>query len=256
MLPNNTFNKTVYNPWYNEAWDTGDTLLLDPRTDKDIATHTKKYFEAHPDFDTWYQQKINGTIDEEKEAAQRSRTFTDTPTKTYFDVLGRGFLSVARHKVLCPGHELNGKVELLYSRVETDIQGYRIIVRDSVISAGDKMGRILEKAQFDMQGNPMHVWSAEKGETWVLKSVIGSPLKVWDSKNQFVRSEYDTAGRPLRTFLKRLDTGEPEKLVSRLVYGEAHPESEQKNLRGAVYLSLDQSGRALIDGNDFKGNPT
>ncbi|KAH7348974.1 hypothetical protein BKA65DRAFT_584937 [Rhexocercosporidium sp. MPI-PUGE-AT-0058] len=229
MMPNNTFTKAVYSPWYQEGWDSGDTLLRDPRTDSDTAPYTAKYFMAHPEYQTWYQMRIKNQLGaDEKEAAEKCAAYSETPMTTYFDSLGRGFLTVARHRVKCLDHDFDGRNELFYSRVELEVQGNRIAIRDSVTQDGDQLGRVLEKSHY--------------------------PMKVWDSRGQLTRSEYDAAGRPVRTYLQHLNTSTPELLIERLVYGESHPEAEARNLRGAIYLSLDQSGMASINRHDFKAN--
>ena len=73
----------------------------------------------------------------------------------------------------------------------------------------------------------------------------------------FVSSD-DPLRRPLRLFVIGVNPANPsqEILTERFVYGEnvEHPQDEQLNLRGKLYLRLDQAGRMKNDGFDFKGN--
>ena len=46
-----------------------------------------------------------------------------------------------------------------------------------------------------------------------------------------------------------------ELLTERMVYGEQHPEDELRNLRGKLYLHLDQAGVMRTENHDFKDNP-
>ena len=86
--------------------------------------------------------------------------------------------------------------------------------------------------------------------------MIGQPIRAFDSRGHEFRSEYDALRRPLRSFVIGADLLDParESLTSRVIYGDQHPQAEQRNLRGAVYLTLDQAGAATVEVNDFKGN--
>jgi hypothetical protein len=46
-----------------------------------------------------------------------------------FHALGRPFLIVARNRVVCPGHDLDGSEEGFAARVEPDIEGDERAVR-------------------------------------------------------------------------------------------------------------------------------
>jgi hypothetical protein len=39
-----------------------------------------------------------------------------------------------------------------------------------------------------------------------------------------------------------------------MIYGEQHPQDELLNLRGRLYLHLDQAGIIINENYDFKGN--
>jgi RHS repeat-associated protein len=91
----------------------------------------------------------------------------------------------------------------------------------------------------------------------MLNDVSGNPIRAWDSRGHSFRTNYDPLRRPLRSFVTGANPAQPtqELLTERLVYGEQHPEAEAGNLRGALYLHLDQAGAVISEAHDFKGNP-
>ena len=105
--------------------------------------------------------------------------------------------------------------------------------------------------------NLIHQASMEAGERWILNDVSGQPIRAWDSRGHTVRTEYDALRRPLRIFVTGADPELPDEeiLTERLVYGEAHAEAQDRNLRGQLHLHLDQAGAATTEAFDFKGNP-
>ena len=110
---------------------------------------------------------------------------------------------------------------------------------------------------YDLLGNRIHQASMEAGERWMLNDVAGKPIRAWDSRGHTIRTEYDPARRPLRVFVTGADPDHPtqELLTERLVYGEQHPDGAvSKNLRGRVFLHLDQAGSLTNAAHDFKGN--
>ena len=99
LHPNNTYEKVVFDNWKQITYDVNDTVLLDPRTDSDISKIVSKYFESHTqdpnDWKTWYQERITGINipPEELSAARKTEAHADTPTTTFFDSLGRSFIT-------------------------------------------------------------------------------------------------------------------------------------------------------------------
>jgi hypothetical protein len=120
LHPNHTYEKVVFDPWQQTTYDVNDTCAArnaqtgDPRTDPDIKGYVDKYFDALPvdplnPWKTWHQQRINGDKGQhEQSAATRAEAHADTPTTAHFDALGRPFLTVARNRVVCAGHALDG----------------------------------------------------------------------------------------------------------------------------------------------------
>ncbi|MBP5973613.1 toxin [Brasilonema sp. CT11] len=238
LHPNHTWEKVVFDPWQQKTYDVNDTVTFDPKTDADVRV----FFTKLPDGDylpTWYQQRIGGTQGvEEKGAAQKAAKHADTPTIAYFDTLGRTFLTIADN-----GKNVNGNEQKYRTHVELDIEGNQRAVTDA-------LDRIVMKYDYDMLGDRIHQSSMEAGDRWMLNNVAGKPIRMWDSRNHVLRTNYDELLRPTQLFVKA--GTEPEILAEKTVYGEG--QGDVKNHRGRIYQHFDSAGVATNGSFDFKGN--
>lgn len=284
LHPNHTYEKVVFDPWRQVAWDVNDTAKppakpadppFDPKDDPDVG----HYFKRLPKGDylpTWHDLRTDPTKAQkawpdadaqgqplpdnvarraaEQRAAAKAANHAGTPTTAHFDTLGRPFLTLADNG---PDPAKPGDRLLFPTRVELDIEGNQRAVRDAIEQAGDRQGRIVMRYAYDMLGNRIHQLSMEAGARWMLNDVAGKPIRSWDDRGHSFRTEYDPLRRPLRTFVTGADPANPnqEMLTERLVYGEQHAQAELTNLRGKLYLYLDQAGSVATEANDFKGNP-
>ncbi|MGH8652069.1 MAG: RHS repeat domain-containing protein [Gammaproteobacteria bacterium] len=237
MHPNHTWEKVVFNPWQQEAWDVNDSVLLDPNTDADV----QGFFRALPKADylpTWYQGRINlPKGDLERQAAEKTSQHANTPTLAYFDSLDRPFLSIAD----------NGVAGKYTTRTDIDIEGNQ----RAVIDAKD---RVVMRYDYDLLGSRIHQASMEAGERWMLNDVAGKPIRAWNSRGHGFRTEYDPLRRPLRSFVVGADANDPSReiLYERTVYGKAQGEAHSH--RGRVYQVFDSAGVVTSEAYDFKGN--
>ncbi len=144
LHPNHTYEKVVFGPWRQTAYDVNDTVAAhatesgDPRTDSDIAGFVAEYFKTQPDtWQTWHHGRITGAIGvQEKVAAEKAALHANTPATTYYDSLGRAFLTLTHNRF-----ERNGEVidEKYPTRVELDIEGNERTVRDAIEQNGDAL---------------------------------------------------------------------------------------------------------------------
>ena len=256
LNPNHTYEKVVFDAWTQRTFDANDTVAPhggesgDPRTDPDIGGYVERYFASRPAWKSWFELRAsNGMGPRERSAAAGAALHANTPSTVYLDVLGRTFLTVAE-TVMPDGRRVG-----LPSRAELDIEGNRLAIRDAVLQNGDARGRVVMRNHYDMLGNRIHQASMEAGERWTLIDVLGKPIRAWDSTGRMFRSEYDGLRRTLRTIVRQSqDGGVHDAVTERVVYGEQHPESEPRNLRGATWLAFDQAGVVISDERDFKGN--
>jgi RHS repeat-associated protein len=275
LHPNHTYEKVVFGPWQQTTYDVNDTCAArnaqtgDPRSDLDIGGYVKDYFETQPaTWQTWHAQRIGGALGQnERNAAVRAEAHADTPTTAHFDAVGRPFLTVARNRVVCPGHDLDGTEESFATRVELDIEGNQ----RAVIDAKD---RIVMRYAYDMLGSRIHQNSMEAGARWMLNDVAGKPIRAWDSRGHNFTTNYDALRRPVeQTVRGTIANGDAASdprtlnrdiLVDKIEYGEALVNAEALNLRTRIYRHYDSAGVATnaslnpngtpIDAYDFKGN--
>lgn len=290
LYPNHTYHKAVLDPWQETIFDTNDTSAArnaetgDPRTDPDIRGYVSAYFAHLAGIDsrpwhTWYAQRAGGARGtQEQTAAIRAASHADTPATSYFDALGRTFLTKARNRVVCDGHDENGNEASLYSRVDLDIEGNARAVRDAVQEAGDPLGRIVTRYTYDMAGTRIHQINMDAGARWMLEDVAAQLIRAWDSRGHNFTTSYDSLRR-LTTRTVRGTTSDSDQrvlnqdvLIEKIDYGEppltAAEVDKQRaielNLRTRLYRHRDSAGittNAALDANDrpteaydFKGN--
>lgn len=302
LHPNHTYEKVVFDPWRQTTWDVNDTCAPrgdqtgDPRSDPDIGGLVAAYFATQPaGWTTWHARRITGALGaEEQRAAELAAAHADTPSTAHFDSLGRPFLTVARNRVICKDHPLDGRAdEDVRSRVDLDIEGNTRAVRDERRLPDDQdrpfgalEQRIVMRYDHDMLGQRLHQLSMEAGPRWVLNDVTGKVIRAWDGRGHCVRTHYDALRRPIGRHVRgvALDAAGPgqgpdprtiaaEVLVERIEYGEppvqAPPEREadaqRLNLRTRVLRHYDSAGLVihaaladdggLRDAYDFEGRP-
>ncbi len=234
LHPNHTYEKVVFDAWQQTTYDVNDTVMLDPKVDRDVLA----YFTKLPDGDylpTWYQQRLGGALGtEEKGAAEKAAKHADTPTVAYLDTLGRTFLTVAD----------NGGGQKFRTRVVLDLEGNQRSVQDA-------LDRVVMKYDYDLLGNRIHQASMEAGDRWMLNNVAGKPMRMWDSRGHILRTVYDALQRPVQLFVQEAG-GDPEFLAEQTIYGEG--QGVATNHRGRIYQHFDGAGVATNAGFDFKGN--
>jgi RHS repeat-associated protein len=276
LHPNHTYEKVVFDPWHQTTYDVNDTCAPrnqqtgDPRTDPDILGYVAEYFKTQPaTWQTWHAQRVGGAMGtNERDAAQRAASHADTPTSAHFDALGRPFLTVARHRVVCPGHDLDGSEDSFATRVELDSEGNLRAVRDerklpvNHLPNGAIEQRIVMRYAYDMLGNRIHQLSMEAGARWMLNDVAGKPIRAWDSRGHNFTTTYDALRRPMEQTV-RGTTAESDPrtlnrdiLVDEIEYGESVANSETLNLRTRIYRHFDSAGVATNARLDANGNPS
>lgn len=242
LHPNHTYEKVVFDPWQQKAYDVNDTVTFSPETDEDV----KASFTPLPDVDylpTWYDQRINGGNGvAEQAAAIKAEAHAGTPTVAHLDTLGRTFLTIAD----------NGTAGKYETRVELDIEGNQRTITDA-------RGNKVMEYDYNMLSSVIYSISMDAGERWILKDVAGKPMRAWDSRDHTIRRVYDELQRPTHLFVQK--ESNPEVLVERTVYvdnlnnsGLTLTQSQAVNLRGKIYQHYDGTGVVTNEEYDFKGN--
>jgi len=275
LNPNHTYTKVRFDPWQRVTYDVNDTCAArgretgDPRTDPDVGSVLGGYIAAHDDdpadpWQTWFAARASGTLGPAaRSAAQRAAAHADTPTTVHLDPLGRPLLTIVHNRIDDPGHAQDGLDEQIAHRVELDIEGNRLRVRDGVTDAQDAqgapttdpLGRPVAEVVYDLLGHAIRDASFEGGTRWILLDVVGKPVRRWDQRGHRLRTSYDALRRTTHVHVLRPTDPAHEVLTERRVYGEHHPAADERNLLGSLFLHLDQAGSLVNDGQDFKGNP-
>ena len=279
LHPNHTYEKVTFDPWQQITYDVNDTCAArnaqtgDPRTDPDIGGFVAEYFKTQPPtWQTWNAQRVGGALgQDEHNAALRAEAHADTPTTAHFDALGRPFLTVARNRVVCAGHDLDGSEESIATRVELDIEGNQRGVVDerrlpvNHLPTGAIEQRIVMRYAYDMTGNRIQQLSMEAGARWMLNDVAGKPIRAWDSRGHNFSTTYDALRRPLeQTVRGTIANGEAASdsrtlgrdfVVDRIEYAESLANAEALNLRTRIYQHFDSAGVATNARLDTNGNP-
>ncbi|MBD2114977.1 MULTISPECIES: SpvB/TcaC N-terminal domain-containing protein [Cyanophyceae] len=219
-LPDGTFSKVEFDAWHQETWDENDTV----------------------DDSQWLRDRQSPAFDGDepaKKAERRAARLTQAHAKTFsvahLDTLGRTFLTIAD----------NGTAGKYPTHVTLDIEGNQRLVTDA------RNNRVLEQ-EFDLLGHVIRSRSMDAGDRWMLNNVAGKPIRGWDSREHEISHEYDALQRPTHLFVKQGTTDKV--LAERIVYGESHPQAQQRNLRGKVFQHYDGAGVVSSWKFDFKGN--
>lgn len=263
LNPDHTWEKVVFDPWRETNWDANDTVLLDPAEDPDVGGFFRRIADRNY-LPTWHALRTDPALasdaadrwpdarrrQDESAAAVKAGAHSGTPAVVHLDSLGRPFLSIAD----------NGPDGRYFTRNVLDIEGALLRVvdhRENVVMAYTAAtGDGSSVPGYDGVGRQLHENSMDGGERRLLPDIGGKPIRSWDSRGHTFRTEYDPLQRPVRTFVIGADPEDPERelLTERMVYGEQHPGALELNLRGTLYLLLDQAGAATSDRYDFKGN--
>jgi hypothetical protein len=208
--PNHTWHKSVFDNWTSASYDSNDTVLMNPETDPDIGQFVKLL----PDdtyLPTWYEQRISGQMGrDEKVAAQKSATHSNTPLIIHLDVLGRPFLSIAN----------NGEYGKYTTRSQLDIQGHIQHIKDAT-------GRLVQKSVYNMVGSAINQNNLESGERWTMFDIGGGSLMHWDARGNRFRTLRDELGREIASFLQQGEKGS-EMMIQKAIYGESLTGRNQK----------------------------
>jgi RHS repeat-associated protein len=243
--PDETYRKLIYTPWRTETWDANDTVLLDPRTDPDLAHFATSFFQAYDaDFAnrngappwTWYaEHSAAGAPAPQQRAAALASAHAGTPRISHCDTQSRPFLEIAD----------NG-TETAENRVDWDIEG-------QPRGRTDAYGRTVLKAQYDLAGRKLAVQAMDAGLRLTFPDVAGKTLFRWDAIGARTEVRYDALGRVRET---QVVDSSGTRLAQRTVYGEGQVNDTDLNLRGHVYTVEDEAGIETHERHDFKGNLT
>jgi RHS repeat-associated protein len=257
LHPDNAWEKTAFDNWRRETWDSNDTVLIaDPRKDRDVGDHFVRALGDAPGiFTSWHDKRMGAgpdaaAADADRRAAKITEAHAATPAVEHFDSLGRTCLQIAD----------NGAAGRYATRLALDTEGRPSAVFDAqgrrafefVLSeAPEAVPRYVSGS--DLAGNALYQTGIDAGPRWRLARVTGDPLRSWDSRGFATRTEYDPVHRVIRVFVQ--PPAGKENLAERVVYGESMSlESAAANVRGRAVLHYDGAGEQAFPRYDFHGN--
>jgi RHS repeat-associated protein len=248
LNPDDGYGKSTFDPWYEDVWDAGDTVLLDPRDDPDVRGYTGRYLATLSDqpsgWATWYARRVGGGLGRPaRRAAEQTAAYAGTSTRSWLDTLGRTFLTVAHNRV--PNH---GQLVDQYCRTRKvlDIQGNEHEARDA-------LGRAVMRYSFAMLGGQLSNSGMDIGGGHMLPDVQGRPVYARTSRGFVLRTDYDALRRPVRSYVSGPGIADVA-LQGRSEYGESVPDPEARNLRTELVQQWDGAGIDVNTAYDFNGN--
>jgi hypothetical protein len=245
LRPDHSYEKTVFDPWVQAAWDPNDTVLqADPRGDPDVGDFFQRLLTAQF-LPTWHDARAGGGLGAVQQAAAvKAAQHANTPDRVFFDSLGRPCLQVKDA----------GGGQKFSTRTEIDIEGQvqRVI---------DPRGRTaldytahpaaLQVPGYDIAGHLIYQVHIDGGERRILFDIHGKSAYHWDARGGRLHTTYDGLRRPLE--LRFLPQGSvTERVLERSVYGEA--QGDALNHRGRIFQQFDDAGLQTSIAYDFKGN--
>ncbi|KAJ5736889.1 SpvB-domain-containing protein [Penicillium malachiteum] len=237
-----TWTKSQHTPWRVTTFDIGDNIHIDdPRLDSDVGQYFQRLQEPDSYMPSWFSLQSQDADKWGRDAAKKSMVYSNTPSVTHNDPLGRVIVV----------EDNNGSAERQVTRHEYDHLGNEVRVINALQTT-------IRQVRFDLAGRVVYEASVDGGESWGMYDCLSRPLILQDGKKTRKRLVYDSLNRNIEERLQLLQEGTytEELLLTKMIYGESHPEAEKYNLRGQVHQQYDQAGLTEFTRYDFRGNST
>lgn len=243
-MPDGTYSRVEFSPWYSKTFDANDTLL-EPGNG-------------------WYIENSAGTAAQQT-AASISAIHADTPAVIHFDSLGRDVIAITHNKY--QREEITTE-EKYVTYTKLDTEGKPLWIQDArgnrVMEYINTPGAVEDYSPcYDIAGNLLFQHSMDAGDRWMITDAEGHPFYAWDENEKITESDivheyrvlhtdYDPLRRPLEQSIKINEA--PWQIIERIVYGETQGDAPTRNLKGQVFLHYDSGGLVTNIRFDFKGN--
>lgn len=244
-MPDGTFSRVEFSPWYVKTFDANDTVL-EPQC-------------------TWYRENGRNRINPaaalpppiagitvpptpDERAGWLAARHANTPAQVHLDSLGREVIAIAHNRVedAAGAHAFDGrqwKDEFYLTFTKLDAEGKPLWIRDArdnlvmqyitppkptrladtPTNPADPGDAVKEHVPansvpcYDIAGNLLYQHSMDAGDRWMLMDAAGKPMLAWDANDsgagtalqrRIYRTEYDALHRPTAQWLK-IDTAAP-----------------------------------------------
>ncbi|KAI5460180.1 65kDa B protein-domain-containing protein, partial [Mariannaea sp. PMI_226] len=221
LYADHTWTKTNFSAWSEITYRTIDTINIEnPKDDADIGFYFNSLAPATYS-PSWMHMHSSGNAQAQLAAQRSAEVSIKGSVVSHLDSDGREIM-----KIVKSGEKTRT------TRFELDSDGNRLKEFDS-------LGRLVQ----DM----------DAGRQTMVYDIGGKPLLQCDMQGVSKRSVFDLLRRVVETRVK--DSPDASEYVwSKTVYGEGEVDAAQKNLRGKVVRTYDQSGVHGAPSYDFKGN--
>ena len=277
-MPDGSFSRVEFSPWYVKSYDPNDTALnADPTQRSDW--YRRRMEPTHPRF-----AEFNTA--ENARAAKEIEVHADTPALTILDSLGRDVIAIAHNRVKDAAGVLKNDRYLTFTKL--DAEGKPLWIRDArknlvmqyirlAVPSNQAADPVAYVPCYDIAGNLLFQHSMDAGDRWMLNDAAGKPMCAWDNLNRAFRTDYDALHRPIGSFVKGADRADLNRIIQfeKVIYGDtpgnglsdtpANDQTRKLNLRGKPYKHYDTAGLVTSLGRnpatgaeeafDFKGNP-
>ena len=265
-MPDGTFSRVEFSPWYVKTFDANDTAF-DPST-------------TIPNHSDWYNRRTDSNhpryaefnTPENKRAASLVKAHANTPAISILDSLGRDVIAIAHNRTPDTNGAWQDAFYTTYSKL--DAEGKPLWIRDALghlvmqyinppranNAAGEAMPTNAVPC-YDIAGNLLFQHSMDAGDRWTINDAAGKPMFAWDvykaTKNateekRLYSSEYDALHRPVALNLKINNASAT--VTEKFVYQDAQL-NPNNNLNGQLIQHYDASGLVEPIALDFKGSP-
>ena len=252
LHPDNTWEKTTFDPWRQELWDGNDTVKIgDPRKDADVGDYFTRLLGTAPGaFTSWHDLRIGGTygVDAadklaQQDAAKKTEAHAATQAVQHFDSLGRVCLAISD----------NGLGNRLAQRTAHDVDAHPLAIIDAAghraVEYCVRSGPSQYGLGYDLTGSLLFKNFADGGARRVIKNIAAKPLRCVDARSNAFRFLYDAARRPTHVYASI--EAASEILSERIIYGEGQA---PRNLCTRIFRHYDAAGMSQSEQYDFKGN--
>jgi RHS repeat-associated protein len=258
-MPDGSYSRVKFTPWFMCAYDQNDTLL-EPGN-------------------VWYKNYSTSPDADKQAAAAQAIIHANTPAQTFLDSLGREVIAIAHNKwkkVHDDGTETIHQ-EKYRTYTKLDAEGKPLWIKDArgnlvmqyvyTYATDNQTVPTNYVPCYDIAGNLLFQHSMDGGDRWMITDAAGKPFYSWDVNerqlpdNSFIteqriyHAEYDGLHRPTAIWLT-INNDAPA-LIDKTVYGESLPitaNAKAKNLLGKAYQHYDTGGLVTNIHFDFKGN--
>jgi RHS repeat-associated protein len=287
-MPDGTFNRVEFSPWFVRSFDANDTVLQS----------------------AWYRQKgrdslppdqplpmalapLTPEITPDQRAGWLAAQHANTPTHTHLDSLGREVIAIAHQRAPDDTGAWRDDTYATFTRL--DAEGKPLWIRDArgntvmQYMLPRKPTRWADEAHermpgnaapcYDIAGNSLYQFSMDSGERWQLNDAAGQALCAWDfnerqhddgsvfEEHRLYVSEYDALHRPVAQWLSVWQRPKPTQpavqpalafqtapraMLERFEYQDGAA-NDPDNLNGQLVRHYDASGMSRTVRRNFDG---